>query len=718
MRRRETEAKILQIFQENSGAFVSVQEIVRALGLRGNRVKKLERLLHEMVANGTVTRAAGNRYGPGASEELVTGELDILRSGAGIARDERRNLTVRIAKEDLGTALPGDRVTVRIERMQAQDRTDTGREPERELTGRVVRILERKRHDIVGTVRYSGGHYYVVPLDPSYPCNFRVQMIDGVAVDDRVVIRFDEWPQGRSTPTAEIVDRIGPAADPSLDTVAVIRQFGLRTQFPREVIREAESASERVAAAGERQDLRDLFVFTIDPARARDFDDALSLQKKPDGTRVLGVHIADVSHFVRPGSAIDEEARRRGTSVYFPDGVLPMLPEQLSNGICSLRPDEDRLAFSVFITVDARGNILKREFARTVIRSRLRLTYEQVLPVLEPRGEGESLPAANKEIRHEAIETLRELHQLAQQWRARRFEQYALDLDVPECEIETDRSGMPTSIRISTNDVSHQLIEECMVAANEAVAQELTAAGVPILYRVHEKPHADKIEELTAQLHSLGIKAGNLGNRRNLAALLAAVTRTPLVYHVRTAVLRSMNRAVYSAVPEEHFGLAKRLYTHFTSPIRRYPDLVVHRQLASRLTERTGKRSRPLYTREDLHALAEACSRTEQNADEAERTVDEVKKYRYLEGLLAKGESRVFDAVVVAVTRFGLFAELVDLQLQGLIHVSTLSRGFARFSRKGNYLRDGNKVYTIGHRLPVRVAKVNVDLRQIDFTPA
>ena len=717
MRRRETEEAILQFFQESTGAPVSVREIARALGLRGNRVKKVARLLHEMTASGRLVRVAPGRYGPATGEELVTGELDVLRSGAGIVRDERRNITVRIAREDLQTALPGDRVTVKIEAPPARRGAEAWRAARQELTGKIVRIVERKRRDIVGTVRSEGGRYYVVPLDPSYPCNFRVQMVDGVAVDDRVVIRFEEWPKGRSTPTAEIVDRIGPAADPSLDTQAVIRQFELRTTFPSEVLREAESASELAEEPGERQDLRDLFVLTIDPARARDFDDALSLQRGSGGTRVLGVHIADVSHFVRPGSVLDEEARRRGTSVYFPDGVLPMLPEQLSNGICSLRPNADRLAFSVLLTVDAAGNILKREFVRSIIRSRLRLTYEQVLPVLEPEAAGEPFPAVDDSVRHEALWTLRELHRLAQQWRARRFEQYALDLDVPECEIETDRNGMPTAIRVNRNDVSHQLIEECMVGANEAVAQELSAAGVPILYRIHEKPHSDKIEELTAQLHSLGIKTGNLANRRNLAALLTAVERTPLVYHVRTAVLRSMNRAVYSATAEEHFGLAKRLYTHFTSPIRRYPDLVVHRQLAWHLAERSGRRSRPVYSREELHALAEACSRAEQNADEAERAVDEIKKYRYLEGLLARGEDKVFDAVVVAVTRFGLFAELVDLQLQGLIHVSALGRRFVRFSRKENVLRDGSQAYGIGHRLPVRVARVDLDLRQIDFTP-
>ncbi|MCX7590775.1 MAG: RNB domain-containing ribonuclease, partial [Kiritimatiellae bacterium] len=358
--------------------------------------------------------------------------------------------------------------------------------------------------------------------------------------------------------------------------------------------------------------------------------------------------------------------------------------------------------------------ILKSEFARTLIRSRLRLTYEQVLPVLEPGAGGEPFPETDERTKQEAVRMLREIHLLAQQWRAQRFARFALDLDVPECEMETDRDGVPISVKVTRNDISHQLIEECMVAANEAVARELTRAGVPMLYRIHEKPHFEKIEELAAQLRLLGLDPGDLTNRRNLATLLASVAGTPLVYHVRTAVLRSMNRAVYSAQPAEHFGLAKRLYTHFTSPIRRYPDLVVHRQLAAWLESRRATRQLP-HSREELNALAEACSRAEQAADEAERAVDEIKKYRYLERLVAQGSQKVFPAVVVAVTKFGLFAEMVDFQLQGLVHVSELSPRFVKFSRRDATLRAGKKVYRLGQQISVRVANVDFDQRRIHF---
>jgi ribonuclease R len=463
-------------------------------------------------------------------------------------------------------------------------------------------------------------------------------------------------------------------------------------------------------------DLRETYILTIDPERARDFDDALSLTQNAEGQRILGVHIADVSHFVYPGSALDAEAHERGNSVYFADKVLPMLPEQLSNGICSLKPNEDRLTFSVFMTVDASGTVIKREFAKSVIRSRLRLTYEQAMQSLQSHQGGgpakTALPA-------EAADLLHRLNDLAQQLRRRRFAQHALDLEMAECEVVMGPDGRMTGIRLVHNDASHQLVEECMVAANEAVAFELGNNGIPLVSRLHEPPHEDKIAEATLHLESLGYSPGNLNQPAHLAAFLRSIEDDPLAFHLRMAVLRSLKRAMYSATARGHFGLAKKHYAHFTSPIRRYPDLLVHRQLADMLArgqarhqDKCGARH---YTAEQLSQMAEHCSRTEQTAEEAERALLEIKKYRFLAEQLERQRPTTYEAVVVNVTNFGLFIEVLDLQIQGLVHVSQISDRFVKFNRRQGSLEAGKDKYRVGRKVRVFVTGVDFDKRRIDF---
>ena len=448
---------------------------------------------------------------------------------------------------------------------------------------------------------------------------------------------------------------------------------------------------------------------------------------------MLGVHIADVSHFVRRDSALDKEALRRGNSVYLPDKVIPMLPEQLSNGICSLSPGVDRLTFSVFITVDAGGNITSKKFAKTIIKSKLRLTYEQAFAALQSMGaagesagkneaaarrgnrapEKRSAPA-QPAIPEYAQKLLKQLHALAQQFRAKRFAQYALDLDVPENEIVIGKDGMIEDIRLVENDISHQLIEECMVAANEAVVTELANRQVAVMARVHEPPREDKIEDLVVQLTGMGFKPMDLYSRKNLATFLKSVANHPLAYSIRTAILRSMNRAVYSSSCDGHYALAKKFYGHFTSPIRRYPDLVLHRQLAMILAPGSGK----YYEKGELTGIALSCTQTEMDADQAERDLLEIKKYRYLEQQLKRKHPRIYDAVVVSCVNFGMFVEIVNLQIQGLVHVSAISDRFVKFDRSAGALKAGKETYKSGRKVKVRVVKTDFDKRRVDFVLA
>jgi len=549
-----------------------------------------------------------------------------------------------------------------------------------------------------------------------------------------------------------------PGKTPREDTAAVMRFYKLPKGFPPAVLREAR----RVSSPPElkhsntqtlkrplegRLDLRKKFIFTCDPVTARDYDDALSLETDRKGNRILGVHIADVSYYVQPGSAIDREAYRRSTSVYLCDKVVPMLPEELCNGVCSLVPNEDRLAFSVFMTFDRDGEMVKREFARSVIRSKARFTYEQVMRVIsggEARttGEAKKLPKAVEK-------TIRAINALAQELRAKRFAAGALDLEVPEAEVTLDDNGEMTGIVTRPYDESHQMIEECMVAANEAVAKELWTRGVKILARLHEPPDPEKILLLRSELRGLGVKMGNIENPKVFGQFLKSIKKHPLYPTIATMVLRSMKKAVYDSTTIGHFGLAKKFYAHFTSPIRRYPDLTLHRQLAAYLgyervegrgqrvegrgqrVEGRGQRVEGRGQRAEgnpgrakvppklLAKWADHTSEMEEIAAEAERGLLEIKKYRLLEEEVNSRSVVDYEAVISKCAPFGCFVEIPELAVSGLVHVSLLSNRFVRFNESDQSLSaPGGGSWHVGDRLRVHVARVDFHQRRLDFVPS
>ncbi|MEI6564505.1 MAG: ribonuclease R, partial [bacterium] len=686
-------------FQKPDYAPMTLGELTEALGLRGGERKSLVDILHKMVLNGEIVIIRKTRYSLGAPADLITGRLEVKRSGDGYLTNLEGELTVRIERGNLSTALPGDQVVVRLESPRPGM-------PEWQRHGVVIRVVERGTRVVVGTLKSTGKFLYVLPLNPAYQHDFYVPDAQGAQLNDRVVIQFTNWDNRHVNPEAEIIEVIGPADNPSLDTLAIMRQYELPEEFPAEVMREASLSAARLTQPGKRMDLRSKFIFTVDPATAKDFDDALSLERDADGHRVLGVHIADVCHFVTKGNALDREAIERGNSVYLPDKVIPMLPEELSNGLCSLKPDQDRLAFSAFMTFDQVGRMIGARFARTLIRSRLRLTYEQALEVIQTPAGMHCKVAMPPEARPLILEVC----ELAMQLRGRRMAQWALDITMPENSVIIGKGGMIEDIRPVVNDISHQMIEECMVAANEAVDRELSAKGMKLIHRLHEPPAEDKIEMLTADLHDMGYQPGQLKNRRNLMEFLARIKDTPLANSAQMAVLRSMKRAIYSSKEGGHFGLAKKFYAHFTSPIRRYPDLIVHRILAAMVE---GKSSS--YIGEELERLALHCSETEQVAQAAERELLEIKKYRFLAQQIEQRDVRVYDAVVVKVMNFGLFIELDGLGVQGLLHVSAISESFVRFDAGAKALRAGQDVYKLGTRLKVIPVKVDFDKRRIDF---
>jgi len=668
--------------------------IIDTLGLRGKQIKLMKEVLFQLVRDGVIVPTRkGTAYMRAKEADLVTGNLRMVRNGAGHVIEQETGKAIWIEEENLGTALHGDLVTLRLTRRDS------------ELKGKVIKIVERSPRDIVGTLFTTGKFMYVVPLNPVYRKDFYVPALNGAKPGDRVVVRFTGWENRHVAPEGEIVDVIGPADNPSLDTQVIMKQFELPEDFPAAVISEAEKVSQKLSKPGTRLDLRESYILTVDPATARDFDDAISLEMDEKGNRVLGVHIADVSHFVRPDSALDVEARARGTSVYLVDKVIPMLPEQLSNGVCSLRPDEDRMTFTAFMTFDKNGQMLSRRFSKSQIRSKLRLNYEQAMAII-----ADQKPEGLEVVPEKARILLKETWGLAAQLRARRFSMAALDLEVPEVEVVLDKDARMTGLLTRPYDESHQLIEECMVAANEAVATQLWTLGIKILSRLHEPPDEEKIADLKTGLALLGFHTGNLAIPSVLAKFLKDTQEHPLRYHAHTMVLRSMKRAIYSAEKIGHFGLAKEYYAHFTSPIRRYPDLVLHRQLADYLDGKGGKMPQGY-----LMATAQLATEREQIADDASRQLIEIKKFRYLQQQLDEKKPIEYRAVVAKCTNYGVFIDIPELAMGGLIHISNLSQQYVRFNPSAETLNAGGVTYRIGTVVKVQVAKVDFNQRRADF---
>src|SRR5881397_1011337 len=556
-------------------------EIARELGLKGRERVSVRKTLRELENGGEIVRIRKNRYVLPSEADLVTGKLSIHQAGYGFLVPEKAGEPdVFIAAENTGTAMTGDRVVARISRdvppRRAKVRAGQAFKPRSE--GRVIRILERARDTIVGTLQHSRNFYYVVPDDPRIVHDIYVRPTGdrrsqtAATVGDKVVVRLETWESRHVNPEGEIIEVLGPASAPGVDTLSIIRRCGLPTEFPSEALKEADEIPEEIDAQQlkGREDLRDKFIVTIDPEDARDFDDAIHVEKLENSGRLLGVHIADVAAYVEPDSALDREARRRGNSVYLPDRVIPMLPERLSNGVCSLNPEVDRLTHSVFIHFDKNGAVKSARFGRSVIRSAHRLTYKQAYAIL------------TSPLRDQLGERLHLAWELAAILRRKRFEHGALDLDFPEVKVWVDKQGEPVRLERVENDESHQLIEEFMLAANEAVARELKKRAIPTIYRVHENPDPEKLAEYRELALSFNYRVGDLTHRAELQRLLAEIRGKPEEQALKVGLLKSLKRARYDPQPLGHYGLAKTNYLHFTSPIRRYADLVVHRTLGSR----------------------------------------------------------------------------------------------------------------------------------------
>jgi ribonuclease R len=750
---RTIREKILALLAAEDYRPLDKIEIARALSLKSNQRVELRQMLRDLERSGEIARIRKNRYVLPAEADLIAGKISIHQAGYGFLTSEKPGQPdVFIAAENTGTAMHGDRVVARVTQdvppRRAKDRPAKGRirsGGHGRSEGRVIRILERARDTVVGTLQQTRNFYYVVPDDPRLVHDVYVQMPPRVkfprapARDDKVVVRIEAWESRHVNPEGEIIEVLGPASAPGVDILSIVRKYNLPTEFPRDVLDEANRIPQTVnaQALNGREDLREKFIVTIDPDDARDFDDAIDVEKidpPKDGSAAadnqgwrLGVHIADVSAYVTPASELDREARQRGNSVYLPDRVIPMLPERLSNGVCSLNPGVDRLTHSVFIQFDKNGRAKSARFARTVIRSARRLTYKEAYAILKTRPRNDGFQAVDRKMRAgkpslldgAADKVLADrLHlawELASLLRRKRFEHGSLDLDFPEVKVQVDPTGVPVRLERVENDESHQLIEEFMLAANEAVARELRHRAVPTIYRVHEDPDPDKLAEYREFVLSFNYKVGDLSQRREVQRFLESIRGKPEEQALKIGLLKSLKRARYAPQPLGHYGLAKPNYLHFTSPIRRYADLVVHRALAERNSVRPNK-----IDIDRMASMAEHISDTERNAAEAEIEAVRMKKLEFFQRQLDTRNPQVFRAAIVDVRNYGLVVELPDALVTGLVHVSSLSDDFYQFDAAQRRLmgRRSRRRFGVGDQVRVFVARVDAFKRQIDFALA
>ncbi len=692
------EEKILELLRRKDYVPLNVPELLTQLHLPANQQQELQRVLRGLEQSGAVVRTKGNRYIEPREADLIPGKIRMNRSGKGFLQpDDPALKEIAIPENATGTALHEDHVLVRRDSPRRSSRPGTAVEN----SGTVIRILQRKRTQIVGTLQRSRQFLLVVPDDPRMPHDIYVPEPRDVGrpaqIGDKVVVELQEWESRNTNPEGEIIEVLGAPDEEGVDMLSVLRQYNLALHFPKNVLHDARAIGSEVRPqelAG-RTDCRRDQVVTIDPDDAKDFDDAICLQRVSPEQWKLWVHIADVSHYVKPGTPLDDEARKRGNSTYLVDRVIPMLPEALSNELCSLKPNVDRLTKCVEFLISDDGRVLSTKFYAAVIHSQRRFSYKEVFELLQR-------PPANP-----IEQMLHDANALTQRIRRLRFKAGSLELDFPETKIRLDERGRVARIERVVNDVSHQLIEECMLLANEAVATRLMSQNQKAIYRVHEEPDERRIQEYREDVLSHNVPCGNLRNRQEVQRLLHKLGTIPIGQALKIGFLRSLMRARYAVEPLGHYGLAKKKYTHFTSPIRRYADLVVHRALFQ-------SSHGPTHS---LKQTADHISDTERNSADAERDSKDVKMFAFLKAQLASGQPQRYAALVTDVRNMGFFVDVPDLSMSGLVPLSTMEDDFYIFEPARNHLigRRTRRIIRLGDKVEVQIANVNSFKKQVDF---
>lgn len=679
------------------------EELAIQFGLEGKEMKAFYKVLEDMEKEGTIIKTRNERYGIVDKMNLIVGKLEGNEKGFGfLIPDDRTKEDVFIPAEEMNGAIHGDKVIVRI--------VSKG-EPGRKEEGEVIRVLERANETIVGTFESSKNFGFVVADDPriAYDIFIPKADINGAKTNQKVVVEITRWPEKRRNPEGKVTEILGFVGEKGTDILSIIKQFKLPEEFPDKVKEQAETIEQTVKKEEieNRVDLRNLNAFTIDGADAKDLDDAVSIETLDNGNYKLGVHIADVSHYVRERSALDKEAYKRGNSVYLIDRVIPMLPKELSNGICSLNPNVDRLTLSVFMEIDKNGNVINHEIVEGVIRSKERLVYDDVSNLLE----NEDLEAARK--LKNVSDDLKAMEKLCKILYEKREKRGSIDFDFPEAKIILDDDGIPVDIDKEDRRIANRMIEEFMLVCNETIAEHMYWAEMPFLYRVHEEPDIEKINDFNKFIHNFGyvIKGTQEVHPKELQRLTKEVKGKKEETLINMLLLRSLKKARYSSEENIHFGLAAKYYCHFTAPIRRYPDLQIHRIIKMYIN---GKLDYDEQGRLEsiLPEVADHTSTTERTAEEAEREVEDLKIAEYM----SKKIGNVYEGMISSLTHFGMFVQL-DNTVEGLVHFSNMIDDYYEFDEEKYYIigEHTNKIYRLGDTVKITVVGADLIKRTVDF---
>lgn len=679
------------------------EEIGIRFGLEGKELNALYNALDDMEKEGVIIRNRNERYGLIDKMNLAVGKLEGNEKGFGfLIADDKTKEDIFIPAEGMNGGLHGDRVVVRI-----TSKGEIGRKEE----GEVLKILERANQTIVGTYESSKNFGFVIPDNSriAYDVFIPKAYTNSAKTNQKVVVEITRWPEQRRNPEGKIVEILGFVGEKGTDILSIIKQFKLSEEFPQKVQEQASMIEQEVSkeAIEKRVDLRNLKTFTIDGADAKDLDDAVSIETLDNGNYMLGVHIADVSHYVGERSVLDKEAYKRGNSVYLLDRVIPMLPKEISNGICSLYPDKDRLTLSVFMEIDKDGNVKDHEIVEGVIRSQQRLVYDDVSDFLE----NDDQEAAKKLVNvSEELKLMEELCHILYNKRERRG---SIDFDFPEARIILDEDGIPIDIVKEDRRIANRMIEEFMLACNETIAEHMYWAEMPFLYRIHEEPEMERINEFNKFIHNFGylIKGTQEIHPKELQRLTKEVKGKKEETLINTLLLRSLKKARYSSEEDIHFGLAAKYYTHFTAPIRRYPDLQIHRIIKSYVNGKLNSNEQDRLER-ILPKVADHTSMTERIAEEAEREVEDLKVAEYMSTRIGNE----YKGMVSSLTNFGMFVQL-DNTVEGLIRYSDMVDDYYEFDEKNYYVIGVHtrKIYRLGDIVQIRVTKADLVKRTIDF---
>ena len=720
---------ILDSLRSAKGNPLSKSQLARGLKLPGTQVTELRKTLDSLVKEGLLTEAKKSGYQlAGLPKNQLAGTLKFHPKGHAFffpdLTDEQNlasgidftvNSRILVNRRDVSTSLDGDRVLVSLVKSIARPfrpHSELLPDPVDEIRGKVEKVLVRRSGRLVGIFRKKANFGWVECDDKAIEGQIDVIGDTTAMPGQLVVVDLEDWTDRNATPRGRVIEVLGWPGDPGVDIISVIHRFGLRTSFPDNVLADARAVPEapEPSEIARRKDWRDKLVITIDPADAKDHDDAIWLEKTGRGW-TLAVHIADVSHYIKPGSAMDQEAIERGNSTYLVDRVLPMLPTELSNGICSLKPDVDRLTKCALLEISHDGEITRAKFIDAVIHSRAKLSYEQAQTILDgkpaPEGSDPTLAAMVKEGWN-----------LASVMRKRRFDYGALDLEMPEIKIRLDDQGRAVVADPVIHTESHQLVEECMLAANEAVAKILKDRMKPSIYRIHEDPDPSRLLDYTETAKAHGYRPGDLTNRAHIQKLLDASKGSPEEHVIKLGLLKSLKRAAYSAEPIGHYGLAKGDYCHFTSPIRRYADLIVHRALQP-LLENPPKPHDRTPSQADLREISRHISDTERTSSDAENETKQIKLLEYLDRVASADVPPVFDGLITDVRPMGLMVEIPDMGVRGVVKREDLPEGRWRFeAHRMAWVSMDGKVIQLGMRIPLRVINIDFDKRFVDFAVA